>query len=94
MGGNMARRLLAGGHDVVVWDRRADAVTALASTGAAGAQSMDDLVARVSPPRTVWLMVPAGDITKRTVSDVAAELDPGDVIIDGGNSCLASTPTA
>jgi 6-phosphogluconate dehydrogenase len=86
MGGNMARRLIAGGHEVVAWDRNADAVHALARDGAAGVASVDDLVGRLRPPRTVWVMVPAGEPTEQTVATLAQRLQPDDVIVDGGNS--------
>jgi len=86
MGGNMARRLVAGGHEVVVWDRSADAVQALARGGASGAGSLVDLVTRLAPPRAVWIMVPAGDPTEQTVTALAEHLQQGDTIVDGGNS--------
>ena len=86
MGGNMTRRLLDGGHQVVVWDRSADAVKATAAGGATGASSLEDLVRRLAPPRAVWLMVPAGDPTEETVNNLAEHLETGDTIIDGGNS--------
>jgi len=86
MGGNMARRLMAGGHQVVVWDRSAEAVKTLASSGATGAASIEDLVATLTAPRAVWVMVPAGDATEQTVTALGARLQAGDVIIDGGNS--------
>jgi 6-phosphogluconate dehydrogenase len=86
MGGNMARRLMAGGHEVVAYDRSPDAVAALAAAGAGGAGSLDDLVARLAPPRAVWVMVPAGDATEQTVVALGALLARGDAIIDGGNS--------
>jgi 6-phosphogluconate dehydrogenase len=86
MGGNMARRLIAGGHEVVAWDRSTDAVRGLASNGAIGASSLADLAARLVPPRAVWLMVPAGDPTEQTVTALAEQLQTGDTIIDGGNS--------
>ena len=86
MGGNMTRRLIAGGHELVVWDRNADAVRATASTGARPAASLADLVQQLSPPRAIWLMVPAGDPTEQTISALAGELSQGDVIIDGGNT--------
>ena len=86
MGGNMARRLMAGGHQVVAWDRDPDAVRGIVKSGAMGSSSMADLVARLAPPRAVWLMVPAGDPTDQTVTALAAELQTGDTIIDGGNS--------
>ena len=68
MGGNMARRLMAGGHQVVVWDQRAEAVQALARDGGVAAASLDDLVARLAPPRTVWIMVPAGAPTEEQLA--------------------------
>jgi 6-phosphogluconate dehydrogenase len=86
MGGNMARRLMAGGHQVVAWDRNADAVKTLAANGATGAGSLDEFVASLQPPRTIWVMVPAGDPTEQTITTLAAKLQPDDVVIDGGNS--------
>ncbi len=86
MGGNMARRLLRGGHRVVVFDPDPDAAAALAGEGAVPADSIDDLVGRLSAPRAVWMMVPAGDATESTLEAVAALLSPGDAVIDGGNS--------
>ena len=86
MGGNMARRLMGGGHQVVAWDQRADAVQALARDGATAATALDDFVTRLAPPRTVWIMVPAGAATEDTVATVAQRLDRGDAIVDGGNT--------
>ena len=86
MGGNMSRRLLRGGHRVVVYDPDPDAATALAGEGATPADSIDDLVGGLSPPRAVWMMVPAGDATETTLEAVAGLLSPGDVVLDGGNS--------
>ena len=86
MGANMARRLMRDGHRCVVYDVNADAVSALAAEGAEGASSLEDHAAKLSAPRSVWVMVPAGEITEKTVEDVAAALDSGDAIIDGGNS--------
>ncbi len=86
MGANMARRLMRDGHRVVVYDVNPDAVSELAGEGAEGASSLQDLAAKLSAPRSVWVMVPAGEITEKTVEDVAAVLGPGDAIIDGGNS--------
>jgi 6-phosphogluconate dehydrogenase len=86
MGGNMARRLMSGGHEVVAYDRDAGAVTALAASGAVAAASLDDLVARLAPPRAVWVMVPAGEATEQTVIALGNVLANGDAIIDGGNS--------
>ena len=86
MGANMARRLMRDGHRVVAYDVNADAVSALAAEGAEGASSLEELAAKLSAPRSVWVMVPAGEITEKTVEGVAAVLDSGDAIIDGGNS--------
>ena len=86
MGGNMARRLMAGGHEIVAWDRSADAVKTLAGAGAAGAASLDDAISRLRPPRAVWIMVPAGDPTEQTVAALADRVGEGDIIIDGGNT--------
>jgi len=86
MGGNMTRRLIAGGHAVVAWDRAADAVRQAAAGGARASSSLDDLVSRLQRPRTVWVMVPAGDATEQTIEALASRLDEGDVVIDGGNT--------
>jgi 6-phosphogluconate dehydrogenase len=86
MGANMARRLMRDGHEIVAYDVNPDAVATLAGEGAAGASSLQDLAAKLSAPRSVWVMVPAGEITESTVEAVAAVLESGDAIIDGGNS--------
>jgi 6-phosphogluconate dehydrogenase len=86
MGANMARRLMRDGHRLVVYDVNPDAVTELVGEGAEGASSLQDLASKLSPPRSVWAMVPAGEITEKTIADVAAVLDSGDAIVDGGNS--------
>jgi 6-phosphogluconate dehydrogenase len=86
MGGNMVRRLLRGGHQCVVYDVNAGPVSALASEGAIGATSFADLAAKLEAPRAVWIMVPAGEATEHTIRTLAAHLEPGDSIIDGGNS--------
>jgi 6-phosphogluconate dehydrogenase len=86
MGGNMARRLLRGGHQCVVFDRSPEAVAELAKEGAVGASSLADVVAKLEKPRTVWLMLPAGEITEGTVGALAVHLEAGDAVIDGGNS--------
>ena len=86
MGANMVRRLMGHGHECVVYDLDSEAVKRLAGEGATGAESLQDLAAKLDPPRSVWLMVPAGEITEKTVEDVAAALERGDAIVDGGNS--------
>ncbi|MDA1278951.1 MAG: decarboxylating 6-phosphogluconate dehydrogenase [Chloroflexi bacterium] len=86
MGGNMAERLLLDGHNVVAYDPNSTAVASLAEKGATSANSLERLVAQLDAPRTVWVMVPAGDITEQTVNDLVALLEPGDTLIDGGNS--------
>ena len=86
MGANMARRLMAGGHDVVAWDRRDEPVLELAKAGATGARSLNDLVSRLPAPRAVWLMLPAGEATDEAVTALSDRLQRDDVIIDGGNT--------
>ena len=86
MGGNMARRLLDGGHKVIVFDPVPETVQTLVKQGAVGTSSIAELTSRLSAPRTVWLMVPAGEVTESTVAEVAANLSAGDCLIDGGNS--------
>ncbi len=86
MGANMARRLMRDGHKIVAYDVNPDAVSELAGEGAEGASSLEDMAAKLSAPRSVWVMVPAGEITEKTVDDVAAVLESGDAIVDGGNS--------
>jgi 6-phosphogluconate dehydrogenase len=86
MGANIARRLMRDGHRCVVYDVEPEPVSALAGEGADGASSLDELASKLSPPRSVWVMVPAGEITEATVRDVAARLESGDAVIDGGNS--------
>src|SRR5262245_40867143 len=86
MGANMARRLMRAGHECVVYDRSPDAVKQLAGEGAKGTDSLAALVAGLAKPRAVWIMVPAGGPTESTVTELASKLEPGDTIIDGGNS--------
>ena len=86
MGANMTRRLMRGGHQVVVSDLSPGAVKSLAGEGALGSTSLQDLVSKLKAPRAVWIMVPAGDPTEQTVQSLAQYLKSGDTIIDGGNS--------
>jgi 6-phosphogluconate dehydrogenase len=85
MGANMVRRILRGGHTCVVFDMNPENVKQLASEGAVGAASLDDFAAKLKPPRSVWLMVPAG-VVDTTLRDLAGLLQKADIIIDGGNS--------
>ncbi len=86
MGANMARRLMRDGHKIVAYDVNPEAVAELVGEGAEGAASLQDLAAAMTAPRSVWVMVPAGEITEKTVAGVADVLESGDAIIDGGNS--------
>ena len=86
MGGNISLRLMRDGHKTVVYDRNADAVTGLAKQGASGVGGLAEMVKALTPPRAVWVMLPAGPITESTVNELAGLMDVGDVIIDGGNS--------
>ena len=86
MGANMVRRLMRDGHRCVVHDVNPAAIETLVAEGAEGAGSLAELASKLSAPRAVWVMVPAGHITETTVKAVAAELEAGDAIIDGGNS--------
>ncbi|HEX7360970.1 MAG TPA: NADP-dependent phosphogluconate dehydrogenase, partial [Bryobacteraceae bacterium] len=86
MGANMTRRLQKGGHKCTVFDVNADNVKKLAAEGAGSAASLEDLVKKLPKPRAVWVMVPAGDPTEKTVQALAAAMEKGDTIIDGGNS--------
>lgn len=86
MGGNMAQRLLRGGHQIVAFDPDLDARRSAESAGAASAASISELVAMLDRPRAVWVMVPAGEITENTINALADALSEGDVVIDGGNS--------
>jgi 6-phosphogluconate dehydrogenase len=86
MGAGIVRRLLHDGHRCVGYDVNPDAVAALEADGAAGATKPEELAAKLEPPRAVWVMVPAGEITAKTIRAVAEVLETGDVIIDGGNT--------
>jgi 6-phosphogluconate dehydrogenase len=86
MGMNMVTRLAQGGHQIVAFDLSADAVAQAGSAGAQTAASLETVVSKLTPPRAIWVMVPAGEPTESTVTALAGLLSPGDVIIDGGNT--------
>jgi 6-phosphogluconate dehydrogenase len=86
MGAGIVRRLLNDGHDCVGYDVSPDAVQALEADGAIGSTSLEEFAARLERPRAAWVMVPAGEITSRTIAALAELLEPGDVVIDGGNT--------
>ncbi|MBV9359363.1 MAG: decarboxylating 6-phosphogluconate dehydrogenase [Chloroflexi bacterium] len=85
MGANMVRRLMRGGHQCVVYDRNPDTVQALVGEGAVGSSSLEQFVAQLTPPRSVWLMVPAA-VVDQTLQDLVGHLQPHDAVVDGGNS--------
>jgi len=85
MGANMVRRLMRGGHECVVFDRSAEAVSSLVKEKALGAASLAEFVKQLRKPRAIWLMVPAG-VVDGSISDLLPLLEPGDILIDGGNS--------
>jgi 6-phosphogluconate dehydrogenase len=85
MGANMVRRVMSKGHPCVVQDPDADAVARMVATGAVGAATLQEMASKMDKPRAVWMMVPAG-IVDKVLDDLIAHLDPGDIIIDGGNS--------
>jgi len=91
MGGNMTRRLLTAGHEVVAHDVSGDAVAVLVGEGALGAEDLAGLTGQLEPPRAVWLMLPAGAITTDALDQLATTLDAGDVVIDGGNAHYTDT---
>ena len=86
MGLNMATRLVKGGHKVVGYARREETVNQAKEKGIDGAYSLKELVQKLSVPRIIWLMIPAGDPIDKTIQDISPELEEGDVIVDGGNS--------
>jgi 6-phosphogluconate dehydrogenase len=86
MGGNISRRLIKNGHEVVVYDHDAKAVAALSRDGAKGAGGLDTLVQQLRPPRAVWVMLPAGKITEDVIGELAKLLAAGDIVLDGGNT--------
>ena len=86
MGGNMARRLMLGGHEVVAYDRDPAAVADVVKDGAVGASSLDDMAAKLDNPAIWWVMLPAGAITEGVIAEIGAIAKKGDIIVDGGNS--------
>src|SRR4051812_6918046 len=85
MGANMVRRLIRGGHECVVFDRSAQAVEGLAKEKAVGSSSVAEMVKKLKAPRAIWLMVPAA-VVDHSIADIVPHLEPGDILIDGGNS--------
>ncbi|MBI5576840.1 MAG: decarboxylating 6-phosphogluconate dehydrogenase [Deltaproteobacteria bacterium] len=92
MGRNMALRLIRGGHEIVAFDRSAEAVREASREGAIPAATLAETAAKLSPPRIVWLMVPAGNPVDECVDILAALLSKGDVVVDGGNSLYKDAP--
>jgi 6-phosphogluconate dehydrogenase len=86
MGGNISLRLMRAGHTCVVYDHSADAVKKVAGSGAVGAADLADLVRGLEKPRAIWVMLPAGKITEETIDTLSGLMEPGDTIIDGGNT--------
>lgn len=86
MGGNIACRLMDAGHECLVFDTSAEAVSRIAEAGGEGVDSLAGMVEALPKPRTLWLMLPAGDITENTVAELAPLLDAGDTVLDGGNA--------
>jgi len=86
MGANMVRRLLRDGHEIVAYNRTAEKTKEIAGEGAEAAFSIDELVGKLQPPRTAWIMVPAGDATEAQIEELLQHLEPGDTIVDGGNT--------
>ena len=86
MGANMVRRLLRDGHEIVAYNRTPEKTKEIEGEGAIGAYSIAELVGKLEKPRAVWIMVPAGDATEAQIEDLMAMLEPGDTIVDGGNT--------
>ncbi|MBI3576289.1 MAG: decarboxylating 6-phosphogluconate dehydrogenase [Gammaproteobacteria bacterium] len=86
MGANMVRRLMAGGHGCVAFDRNPDNVARLTAEGASGCGSLQEFIGKLAKPRVAWIMVPAGEITEQTIEALARIMESGDIIVDGGNT--------
>jgi len=91
MGANMAERLVRGGHRTIGFDRDSDAIAAAEKAGIEGVESVEALAAALPAPRTVWIMVPAGPIVEKVIESLLPHLEPGDIIVDGGNSNYKDT---
>ncbi|MFI5280906.1 MAG: phosphogluconate dehydrogenase (NAD(+)-dependent, decarboxylating) [Gemmatimonadales bacterium] len=91
MGGNMVQRLLEGGHQVVVYDRSTDAVSASVKKGASAAKNLADIAKQLTTPRVIWMMVPAGEAVEEMIGQLLPNLVKGDILIDGGNSNFHDT---
>src|SRR5215204_6746403 len=86
MGGNIARRLIRGGHECVVYDRSQEAVKELSREGAISTLSLTHMARELGKPAVFWIMLPAGEPTEQTINAIAELAGPGDIVIDGGNS--------
>jgi len=86
MGGNMVRRLIQGGHELIVYDQNAEAVKAYVGKGVRKAENVADIARQLSPRRVVWVMLPAGAPVQSTIEQLVPRLSRGDIVIDGGNS--------
>ena len=86
MGANMVRRLVRDDHEIVVYNRTPEKTTEIASEGATPSYSIEEMVGKLEKPRAVWVMVPAGDATEAQINELLDHLEPGDTIIDGGNT--------
>ena len=86
MGMNMARRLLTENHQVIVYNRTQEKVEQMVKEGAIGSASLEELVQKLSPPRVVWMMYPAGELVDETTSTLSSVLSEGDILVEGGNS--------
>ena len=91
MGANMSQRLLNGGHEMVVYDRNAQAVSEAVHGGAKGSASLEEMISMLSKPRAVWMMVPSGDPVEETINMLLKHMESGDILIDGGNSNFKDT---
>lgn len=91
MGGNMTRRLLEAGHEIVAWNQSPEPLKTAVERGALAAEGLEDLMLKLEPPRVVWIMVPSGDPVDATIDGLLPFGKPGDIVIDGGNSNYKQT---